>query len=334
MASRTIARLFDRYAEAAAAVRDLEAAGFSHDDVSLVSSGATADDAAPEDADEGGAAGAGTGATVGTLVGGGAGLLAGIGALAIPGVGPIVAAGWLVATLTGAGVGAAAGGLLGGLTTAGIGEEHAEIYAEGVRRGGNLVTVRTDDTRAVEAEAILARHNAVDTDQRAADYRSGGWTGYDAGATMAAWPEPDHGFGSAPQQPTGASERPAAAPQPGGSLGMTSSGPDATPPNPPGTVASRALDALTGTTVSGTSQQAAPRTDAGSLGLTPSGPDGSPGNPPGTMASRAVDRLAGTNLSGAYPEHADGIPRNRPGTAAERAHSSFGTAPPQRDPAT
>ena len=42
------------------------------------------------------------GATIGTVLGGGAGLLAGLGSLAIPGVGPVVAAGWLIATLTGA----------------------------------------------------------------------------------------------------------------------------------------------------------------------------------------------------------------------------------------
>ena len=48
--------------------------------------------------------GTGTGATIGTVPGGGAGLLAGLGSLAIPGIGPIVAAGWLTATLTGAGV--------------------------------------------------------------------------------------------------------------------------------------------------------------------------------------------------------------------------------------
>jgi hypothetical protein len=52
-------------------------------------------------------AGAKRGAVVGGVLGGGAGLLAGIGALAIPGVGPVVAAGWLIATLAGAGVGAA-----------------------------------------------------------------------------------------------------------------------------------------------------------------------------------------------------------------------------------
>ena len=39
MANRTIARLFDSYSDATAAVRDLEAAGFKHDDISLLARG-------------------------------------------------------------------------------------------------------------------------------------------------------------------------------------------------------------------------------------------------------------------------------------------------------
>jgi hypothetical protein len=66
--------------------------------------------------------------------------------MAIPGVGPVVAAGWLAATTLGAVTGAvacgAAGGLIGALTDSGVPEEHAHVYAEGVRRGGTLVTAR------------------------------------------------------------------------------------------------------------------------------------------------------------------------------------------------
>ena len=60
------------------------------------------------------------------------------------GAGPVVAAGWLVATAagaaTGAVVGGAAGGLVGSLTGADVPERDAQFYAEGVRRGGTLVT--------------------------------------------------------------------------------------------------------------------------------------------------------------------------------------------------
>jgi hypothetical protein len=92
------------------------------------------------------------------------------------GLGPLVAAGWLAATLAGAGAGAAAGGLIGTLTEAGLPDEEADLYAEGVRRGGNLVTVRTEENRAPEAERILDRHNPVDKARRASEYRATGWS--------------------------------------------------------------------------------------------------------------------------------------------------------------
>ena len=86
------------------------------------------------------AEGAGKGAGIGATAGGVVGLLTGLGLLAIPGVGPVVAAGWLVATAAGAAVGGTAGGIIGALTQAGTSEEDAYIYAEGVRRGGTLVS--------------------------------------------------------------------------------------------------------------------------------------------------------------------------------------------------
>ena len=62
--------------------------------------------------------------------------------MAIPGVGPVVAAGWLVSTLAGAAAGAATGGVLGALTQAGISDDDAQVYAEGLRRGGAVVSAR------------------------------------------------------------------------------------------------------------------------------------------------------------------------------------------------
>lgn len=180
MATRSIARLFDNAPHARMAVEELERAGFTQDDISYLGGQedrGTSGTGTTGTGDTSAGTGAATGATLGTVLGGGAGLLAGLGALAIPGVGPLVAAGWLVAALTGAGAGAAAGGLLGSLVTAGFGEDEAAGYSEGVRRGGHLVVVRTDDTRAAEAERILDRHGPVDMQTRTADWRSEGWTG-------------------------------------------------------------------------------------------------------------------------------------------------------------
>ena len=76
-----------------------------------------------------------TGATSGAVVGGALGWLAGIGALAIPGVGPLIAAGPIIAALTGVGVGGAVGGITGGLIGLGIPEYEAKRYEGRIKAG-------------------------------------------------------------------------------------------------------------------------------------------------------------------------------------------------------
>jgi hypothetical protein len=181
MATRTVTGFYDSYDSATHAVHDLEAAGIPHSDISLVANNADnrympADKAAAKD---GAKTGAGTGASIGTALGGGAGLLAGLGILAIPGVGPVVAAGWLIATAVGAAAGAATGGVVGALTGAGISKEHAHVYAEGIRRGGSLVTAHVDESRAAAAEQILRKHGHIDPDNRGQLYREHGWKAFD-----------------------------------------------------------------------------------------------------------------------------------------------------------
>ncbi len=53
--------------------------------------------------------------------------------------------------------------VIGVLTDLGVSEDDAHLYAEGVRRGGTLVTAKVDDARASEAQAILQGSNWVDT---------------------------------------------------------------------------------------------------------------------------------------------------------------------------
>src|SRR5690606_32606168 len=99
-----------------------------------------------------------------------------------PGVGPVVAAGPIAAGLMGTGIGAAAGGVLGALVGWGIPEEEAHYYAEGVRRGSNLVAVKTPDASADEVARIMNRHRPVDVHQRAEQWQGSGWTGYNPDA--------------------------------------------------------------------------------------------------------------------------------------------------------
>jgi hypothetical protein len=182
--TQTVIALYDTYDAAVSAVNDLEASGVPHGDISLVSN--NVDHRYDKDHPTNAAADAGTGAGIGAAVGGVGGLLTGLGLLAIPGVGPVVAAGWLVATAVGAAggavVGGAAGGIVGSLTGAGVPEHDANFYAEGVRRGGTLVTARVDDARAPVAREILQHHKWVDPTARGAAYRESGWTTFDESA--------------------------------------------------------------------------------------------------------------------------------------------------------
>src|SRR6185295_19443066 len=99
---------------------------------------------------------AGVGA--GGALGGTLGLLVGIGALAIPGLGPLIAAGPILAALSGAAAGAAVGGITGALIGMGIPELEAKQY-EGKIRGGNiLLSIHVDDAgERARAKKILER---------------------------------------------------------------------------------------------------------------------------------------------------------------------------------
>lgn len=178
--TRTITAMFDDYDRATDAVSRLKTLGIPESDISIVGRSATGSDTAgystssTTDADDTGS-GTAKGATTGAILGGGAGLLAGIGTLAIPGIGPVVAAGWLVSTLAGAVAGGAAGGIIGALTDAGMSEEEAHTYAEGIRRGGTIVTARVDDGLYDRARDILQANGTVNMDERTEAWRREGW---------------------------------------------------------------------------------------------------------------------------------------------------------------
>ena len=187
----TISRLYNNYGDARRAVRDLEAAGVKHGDISIIASNAdnwydkNKGDTYPDrdlDGKDDRAEAAGTGAGLGALAGGAVGALTGLGLMAIPGVGPVVAAGWLVSTLAGAAAGAATGGVLGALTQAGISDEDAHVYAEGLRRGGAVVSARVADADAARLQGVMDT-SSVRISDRAASYRKSGWSRFDPTAS-------------------------------------------------------------------------------------------------------------------------------------------------------
>src|ERR1041385_2151520 len=126
MSKKSVFCLVRDEGQACRVIEDLQAAGFSNNDISVLlpDKSGTKDFAhekgtkAPE--------GATTGGVAGGVLGGALGWLAGIGALAIPGLGPFIAAGPIMAALGGAAVGGTVGGITGALVGLGIPEYEAK----------------------------------------------------------------------------------------------------------------------------------------------------------------------------------------------------------------
>ena len=187
----TVCRLYDSYADASRVVLALEAAGFPPSETSMISNNSDAwysatktasvapkrEDGPSRRADgkvEAAAVGAAIGATAATA----ASLVT---MLAIPGVGAVVGVGWLAAVLGSMAIGGVAGGLLGALTNAGISEEDAQVFVEGVRRGGTLVVARIQQSELPRIEATM-NQSAVKLQERCELYRNSGWQCFDPNA--------------------------------------------------------------------------------------------------------------------------------------------------------
>src|SRR6202140_3631714 len=112
--------IYKSIGQAQRAVDRIVAAGFSHNDISVLLPDTQSSKEFAHEKNTKAPEGTTTGATAGGVVGGTLGLLAGIGALAIPGLGPFIAAGPIMAGLAGLGVGAAVGGFVGPLIGMGI----------------------------------------------------------------------------------------------------------------------------------------------------------------------------------------------------------------------
>lgn len=163
MANKAVFCIVRSESQASTIVDDLKRSGFSNNDISaLFPDKETTRDFAHEQNTKA-PEGATTGAAAGGVLGGVLGWLAGIGTLAIPGLGPFIAAGPIMAMLSGAAVGAATGGLVGALVGYGMPEMEAKRY-EGKVRGGNiLLSVHTDDRDQVSrVKEIFKRHGAED----------------------------------------------------------------------------------------------------------------------------------------------------------------------------
>jgi hypothetical protein len=185
---QTLVALYRNFDDAQHAVDELVNSGIDRNMISLVANNATGeysdyvsgvdydDDDDAVTADQGAAFGAASGGIIGAL--------AGLGALAIPGIGPVIAAGPLIAALTGGAVGALAGAPTGGLVAGLIKTHHmdtedAEVYAEGVRRGENLLTVQVEEPLVSRTRDILNKYTPTDIHSESSAWRSEGWSKFD-----------------------------------------------------------------------------------------------------------------------------------------------------------
>lgn len=136
--------------QAEAIASALRSAGFPRDDISILMSDRRNsrdfliqnETKAPE--------GASTGASAGAIFGGSLGWLAGIGAIGTPGLGPLLAAGPIMAALSGVAVGGVLGGVTGALVGLGIPEFEAKRFEGKVRIGRCLISVHTESSDEVD----------------------------------------------------------------------------------------------------------------------------------------------------------------------------------------
>jgi hypothetical protein len=178
--TKTVVALYDDISMARHVVSDLVSAGIARENISLVANDVHGDydrlDKNPMAKEHVGAV---EGSVFGAAVGALTGMLVALGAAIIPGIGPVIVAGPLASALagglTGAVAGGATGGIVGGLLALDIPENEASLYAEGVRRGGTLVTATVNDDLVNSVEDVMRRHNPIDVDRRAEGWKQTGW---------------------------------------------------------------------------------------------------------------------------------------------------------------
>src|SRR6202047_3728316 len=163
MSKSSVFGIVKTHTQAEEIVGNLQEAGFSPTEISILlpdnegkhDIGHVKATKAPE--------GATTDAATGGVTGGVLGLLAGSGALAIPGVGPFIAAGPIMAALSGAAIGATTGGVVGALVGMGIPEIEAKRYEDKLKTGNYLIAVHVHDGDEKDrAKAIFKNAGAED----------------------------------------------------------------------------------------------------------------------------------------------------------------------------
>ena len=77
-------------------------------------------------------------------------------------------------------------GMWGSLKEFFMPEEDRHVHAEGLHRGGTMLTATVEDGYAERTYDILEEHGSIDMDEREASWRKDGWTGQATGAPVMA----------------------------------------------------------------------------------------------------------------------------------------------------
>ena len=77
-------------------------------------------------------------------------------------LGPFIAAGPIMAALSGAAAGAAAGGVAGALVGLGIPEYEAKVYEDRIKKGGYLVAVHVEDSKKGDVVRDIMKNNDLE----------------------------------------------------------------------------------------------------------------------------------------------------------------------------
>lgn len=167
--AKTVIGLVQDRAEARKVIDELLKSGFRKKDIGVISPEEDIDAMAKEVTKD-----MAKGAAVGALTG----LVLAATTMIIPAFGPLLVAGPAATLIAGATYGGLAGGIIGTLISKGVPEDQAHAYAEGVRRGGTLITVHAEDDKLTHrAERLLKRHGAVEIEERARQWKNEGWNG-------------------------------------------------------------------------------------------------------------------------------------------------------------
>jgi hypothetical protein len=189
MREKTIVALYDHFKDAKAATAAIIQAGAAADRIALLANDSNGDHPAlsinpayaREQFDEDSTRQSRfiTLGEVGIGLGGILGFLAYISPIAIPGIAALAANGAWVPVVVLAVIGGVIGVVIGLLTDHGVSGKDADLYSEGLKRGGTLITTVVDESIAGKITETLKNHSAVRVEERPGDWSAEGWVSLD-----------------------------------------------------------------------------------------------------------------------------------------------------------